>query len=149
MADDDELLMARLRQIAEVVDDPPPLLDMLARSALASRRLDGELAELVGDSAWDPGALVRAADDGVRLLSFETPSVSVELQLEELEGRLILRGLVSGASGNAIVDTTAGSQTAPIDAQGWFSVNDLPRGAVRVRLQALDSTIVTTSWVWV
>jgi hypothetical protein len=145
--DDDDQLMARLREIATTVDDPPPVLEVMARAALATRRVDGELAELMMDSAIAEGALVRAADDGVRLLSFETSSVSVELQLEEMDGRLTLRGLVSGASGAAVIEMAAESHTVPIDAGGWFVISGLPLGSVRVRLCALDGTAVTTSWV--
>jgi len=145
-----EMLIERLRRIAEIVDDPPPSSDQAARAALASRRLDGELAELMMDSDLSQAALVRGpdgTDDGVRLLSFETSSVSVELQIEQQQGRLSLRGLVTGASGEAVVETAAESRTVPIDAEGWFVAGDLPRGAVRVRLRALDGTTVTTSWV--
>ena len=143
----DEALINRLRKIATFVDDPPPLLDLAARAALSSRRLDGELAELMMDSDLSQAALVRGPDDGVRLLSFETSSVCVELQVEQQQDRLSLRGLVTGASGAAVVETTSESRTVPIDAEGWFVVDDLPRGAVRVRLRALDGTTVTTSWV--
>jgi hypothetical protein len=147
MNHDDEVLLDRLRAIAAIVDDPPPWLDQAARAALSWRILDTELAELMLDSDLSQAALVRAADNGVRLLSFETASVSVELQIEDVDGRLTLRGLVSGASGDAIVEMASGSRVVPINAQGWFVVDDLPRGAIRVRLRALDGTTVTTSWV--
>jgi hypothetical protein len=147
MNHDDEVLLDRLRVIASIVDDPPRWLDQAACAALSTRRLDDELAELMLDSDISQAALVRAADDGVRLLSFETASVSIELQIEDVDGQLTLRGLVSGASGEAIVEMASGSRIVPISAQGWFVVGDLPRGAVRVRLRALDGTAVTTSWV--
>jgi len=147
MNHDDEVLIGRLRAIAALVDDPPSWLDQTARAALSTRRLDGELAELMLDSDLSQTALVRAAEDGVRLLSFETASVSIELQIEDVDGRLTLRGLVSGASGEAVIEMASESRIVPISAQGWFVVVDLPRGAVRVRLRALDGTTVTTSWV--
>lgn len=99
MSHDDDLWMGRMRDIAAEVDPPPPSLDMVARMALSSRRLDGELADVMTDSALTRATLVRAADEGIRLLPFETSSLSVELRLEELNGRLSMRGLVTGASG--------------------------------------------------
>jgi len=147
MNKDDDVLLDRLRSIASIVDDPPPWLDQAARAALSRRRLDAELAELMLDSDLSQAALVRAGDDGVRLLSFETASVSVELQIEDVSGQLTLRGLVSGASGDAIVEMISGSRVVPISEHGWFVAGDLPRGAIRVRLHAIDGTAVTTSWV--
>lgn len=143
----DEVLMDRLRSIARTVDDPPAWLRQLAEAALATRRIDGELAELMMDSQASQGALVRAADDAVRLLSFETSTVSVELQLEEVDERLNLRGLVTGASGEAVVETFSEARTVPINAEGWFEARDLPRGAIRLRLRSLDGSTVTTTWV--
>lgn len=147
MNHDDEVLMGRLRAIVSSVDDPPSWLSQAAQAALSTRRLDGELAELMLDSEFSQTALVRAADDGVRLLSFETSSVSIELQIEDVTGRLTLRGLVSGASGDAVIEMASESRVVPISADGWFVVDDLPRGAVRVWLRAHDGTKVTTSWV--
>lgn len=147
MADEYDLLMTRLRTIAGEVDSPPELLDVAARVALSTRRLDGDLAELLMDSALGAPELVRDESNSIRLLSLETATVSVELQLEEAAGRLTLRGLVSGASGEVIVETTTGQYRTEIDAQGWFTVIGLQPGAVRVRLEADDGTPVTTSWV--
>lgn len=139
-------MVERLRAIAATVDAPPPVVGAAARAALSMRRFDGELAELMLDSELAGTALVRDESDGVRLLSFETPTVSIELQIEDLGDRLVLRGLVSGASGDAVVETSGRPYTAPIDDRGWFTVDDLPRGAVRVRVVAHDGTPVTTSW---
>lgn len=147
MNHDDDVLIDRLRNIASTVDDPPSWLDQLARAALSRCRMDGELAELTMDSDLSQTALVRAIDDGLRLLSFETATVSVELQLEELVDRMNLRGLVSGAAGQAIIETMSEARTVAINEDGWFSARDLPRGAVRLQFHALDGTTVTTSWV--
>lgn len=138
---------ARLRAIAQVVDGPPPVVAAAARAALSTRRLDGELAELTADSAMADLAVRGEREVEVRLLSFETATVSVELQVDAVDERLTMRGLVSGAAGEAVVETATEHRAAPIDPQGWFLAADLPRGLVRVRLAAQDGTSVTTSWV--
>jgi hypothetical protein len=145
---DDELI-TRLRSVAEQVDPPPELVLEAARAAFLMRRIDAELAELVLDSAVDAGpVLVRSAvDDGVRMLSFETGTISIEVQVTGVDGGRSLLGLVTGASGTVEVETTAGRHAVPIDTLGRFAVMDVPQGAVRLHLVADDGTAVTTSWV--
>jgi hypothetical protein len=81
------------------------------------------------------------------LLTFETAAVSLELQVDEVAGRRSLRGQVTGASGEAVVETASDTRTAAIDERGWFAVDDLPAGVIRIRVQAADGTAVTTGWV--
>lgn len=142
---DDELL-AELARVAALVDPPPELVVEAARAALTTRRVDEELARLVADSALGDAALVRGAD-AIRLLSFEFGEVSVELQVEQVGGRLTVRGLVSGASDEVTVDTPGAEHTGRIGAGGWFAVEDLPPGLVRVRFRAADGTPVSTGWI--
>lgn len=143
--DQDEELLTALREAAAQADPVPDLVVRSARAALSTRDVDAELAELTLDSSQLAG-VVRAEGDDVRLLSFETPQVSIELQVEYVHGRVALRGLVAGASGEAVVEVSGGRHTCPIDEEGWFTANGLPRGATRVRVTAADGTAVTTSW---
>lgn len=136
----EEELMARLRNAAAELDPVPDHVLAAARAALSTRRLDEELAALVADSALaDAG--VRAADAEVRLLSFETADVSLELQVEYRGGEVAVRGLVTGAAGDAVVEVAGERHTALVD-EGWFAVTGLPRGATRVRVGS-----IVTSWV--
>jgi len=144
--DDDDELLARLRRAADAADPVPDLVRLSAQAAFATRRIDEELADLVLDSELVAPGQVRAADDDVRLLSFEAPGVSVELQIEHASGRVSLRGLVSGAVGEAVVEIAGERRTAPIDDEGWFVVAGLPRGATRVRVTAEDGREITTGW---
>jgi predicted transcriptional regulator len=144
-ADDD--MVDRLRRIALEVDGPPGLMRESALAALSLRCLDGELVRLVSDSAVDAGMQVRGADEPVRLLSFETAEVSIELQVREVDGRMAVRGLVAGVVGEVRAETPQGSRTVPVDADGWFHVDDLPPEVFRLHARALDGTAVTTSWV--
>jgi hypothetical protein len=145
MIDDDEL-MGVLRQTADELDPPPDLVVTSARAALSTRLLDDELAALLMDSAVD-AELVRSDDTDVRLLSFGTSAVSVELHLEPVADRLSLRGLVSGASGTILIEQPGVAHTLLIDPEGWFTTPNLHRGATRLRLNAPDGHPITTTWV--
>jgi hypothetical protein len=147
MTKDDELI-ERLRHIAEEIDAPPELVAETARAAFLTRRLDEELAELLRDSDHATSQLVRGEVGGPRVLSFETATVSLELQIEEAAGRISLSGVVSGSSGEVTIETTtAEPRTSQIDDGGWFRVEDLPTGALRVHITAADGRAVTTSWI--
>ncbi|HZC72706.1 MAG TPA: hypothetical protein VE442_18555 [Jatrophihabitans sp.] len=146
MTTDDEL-MEQLRRIANEVDAVPDLVDESARAAFTTRRLDDELAELLRDSYSAAPAEVRAEQPGPRMLSFESGEVALELQIEEIHGRLVLRGLAVGTLGDAEVETTSGTHSAAVDEQGWFRVDALPVEPLRVRVQAANGTSVTTGWI--
>lgn len=143
---DDDQLMAMLRESAAEYDPVPELVIETARAALSTRRLDEEFAELLMDSAATPG-LVRADEDDVRLLSFGTERVSVELQLQLSGATVSVRGLVFGASGELTIEQSDARHTVPIDTDGWFALTGLPRGATRMHLNATDGGLVTTGWV--
>jgi hypothetical protein len=147
MTSDDEL-MERLRRIADEVDAVPDLVTESAQAAFSTRHLDDELAELLHDSDTTTSAAVRSAQPGPRLISFEAGDVSLELQIEDVHGRLVLRGIAIGTAGDAEIETiTAGLHTAPIDDQGWFRVEALPVEPLRVRVRAANGTAVTTGWI--
>jgi hypothetical protein len=145
MSDDDEL-MAGLRRIADVVDPVPDTVTENARAALSLGRLDHELATLLIDSALQSD-LVRGAEDDVRLLTFESPRVSVELQAEPAGDRVSVRGLVTGAAGEIVVESAGEGRSTAIDPEGWFNLPGVPHGATRMHLRADDGTQVTTAWV--
>ncbi len=148
----DDALLERLRALAAQADPVPDLVLESAKAAFLMRRLDAELAELVLDSAVDAGpVLVRGVtstdDDSVRMLSFETSTLSIEVQVTRADGARSLVGMVSGAFGTLDVETADGRRTVPIDSLGRFAVADVPAGTVRLHLVAADGTAVTTSWV--
>src|SRR5262249_35689625 len=125
---DDDLLMADLRRVAASADPMPRHVDESARAVLATRRLGEELAALLTDSALQ-AELVRSTDD-VRLLYFESPHVSLELEVEPESGHGVgVKGLVTGATGDAVVESAGTRRLAAIAPEGWFSVAGLPRGA--------------------
>lgn len=142
-----EEIMDRLRAIADVVDAPPPIVTELAKAAFETRNLDDELALLTADSDVDVLELVRSVVAEPRMVSFETATVSVELQLDHLEGSVTVRGLVVGAVGQIVLDTGNQRIGATIDERGWFVVDGVPTGALRLRLVGVDGVNVTTEWI--
>ena len=77
----DEALLGRLRLVIDQLDPMPGHLVDGAKALLGLRRLDEELAELVRDSAEERGRLLAVRGEGdVRLISFETGPVTVELR---------------------------------------------------------------------
>lgn len=142
-----EALMDRLRFIAGDVDAPPPLVADLARAALETRDLDAELAVLTADSDIDTLELVRSVAVAPRMVSFETDAVTIELQLDRHETSLTLRGLVVGAAGSIMIETADRQLDATVDDRGWFLVEDIPVGALRLRFAASDGSHVSTPWI--
>lgn len=132
MNDDDFLDV--LRATADEFDPVPAGVLRDASAALALRSLDAELAELV-----ESEALVRG--DGPLTLAFESERVTVSLEISDG----VVRGLVTGAEGEAVVETPHSRRAAPIT-DGWFTVTDVPSGLVRVRVTASDGTPVVTRW---
>ncbi|MCP2244497.1 hypothetical protein [Lentzea aerocolonigenes] len=130
---DDEFLDV-LRAAADEFDPVPAGVLRDASAALALRSLDAELAELV-----EAEALVRG-DEPVTL-AFE--SAHVTLNLEISDG--VVRGFVTGAEGEAVVETPRSRRAVPIS-DGWFTAAEVPSGLVRVRVTSLDGTPVVTEW---
>lgn len=143
----DEELMYDLRQLCSRIDPVPASVLDDASAALRTRRLDEQLAELLLDSAAE-FAQVRGDHEQVRLLSFQFGELSLEMQLEYLDDRVTINGLVEGARGGAEMDLGGEHRELPLDDDGMFTT-EVPRGATRFRLAAHDGVIVTTQWILV
>jgi hypothetical protein len=139
-----DALEADLRRIAALADPPPARVHHAALAAFATRRIDEELAELVRDSDLAPAGDLRAEDD-VRLLSFEHLGVSVELQVQHGR-RTSVHGVVTGATGDVVLELLGERLTAGIDDDGWFALADVPGGTARLHVTAVDGTAVVTAW---
>lgn len=144
----DEALLRRLRLVVDQLDPVPPHLADGAKALLGLRRLDEELAELVRDSAEERGRLLAVRGEGdVRLISFETGPVTVELQVTERGG---LRDLVAQVSGTAIaraeVETAIGRSPVPVE-DSLFTLDGAPAGLLRLRLLTAAGRDLVTSWV--
>lgn len=148
---DDEALLARLGAIAEEIDPPSDLAYELGYEAFRLYRIDDELADLVADSRLAAQA-VRAAVADIRLLSFECPGLSIEIQISR-EGTTnsVLGQLMRDASavgGRAHLETPAGPlSSVAIDPDDRFEFREAPDSLVRFRIEAPGGTSVTTAWV--
>jgi hypothetical protein len=144
----EDALMARLGGLLDRLDPVPAEVVTEARALFGLRRLDEELAELVRDSAEDRGGLLVVRGEGdVRLISFETGPVTVELQVTE---RGTARDLVAQVMGTALaraeVETSAGRREVPVE-DSLFSVDGVPAGLLRLRLRTAAGRDLVTSWV--
>jgi len=144
----DEELLGRLRLVVDQLDPMPAHFADGAKALLGLRRLDEELAELVRDSAEERGRLLAVRGEGdVRLISFETGPVTVELQVTE---RGAVRDLVAQVSGTAVVraevETAAGRSPVPVE-DSLFTLDGAPAGLLRLRLLTTTGRDLVTSWV--
>jgi hypothetical protein len=147
--DADELaLLVQLRDMFDAVDPMPPDLVAGGQALFGLRRLDEELAELVRDSAEERDRMLAVRGEGdVRLISFETGPVAVELQVTE---RGAVRDLVAQIAGTVVngaeVETPAGRRAAPVQ-DSLFTLDAVPAGLLRLRLRTAAGTELVTSWV--
>ena len=127
----------------------PPQVVVEARALFGLRRLDEELAELVRDTAEQPrgGVLVVRGEGDVRLISFETGPVTVELQVID---RGSARDLVAQVTGTTVVEaeveTAAGRRPVPME-DSLFTADGVPSGLLRLRLRTATGRDLVTSWV--
>lgn len=145
---DDGWLLSRLREAADDADPVPEFVIAAGRAAFALRRLDAELAELVRDSADERAGLIAVRGDGeVRLISFETGPVAVELQVTQ---RGMMRDLVAQISGAdvAVAEVeTPGLRHDVALADGVVTADGVPAGLLRLHVHTADGHDLVTSWV--
>lgn len=146
MSPDDQLL-DDLRRVLDIVEGHPPESTVLAEAALDWRTLDAELAELVHDSAVDePELVVRGDADELRVLSFSTGDVQIEV---EYANRQLIGQVVPA---EAIVvelyrDGSDPAATVSADEFGTFVIADVPPGPISLVCRADDGRwSVRTSW---
>lgn len=150
---EDEKLRAELRW-AGALDPVPDDLNAAAKSSFAWYTLDAELAELTFDSAADERSLAgmrggSAASGAPRMLTFEAPGITVEVEaVADGSRRRLIGQLVPPQAGRVEVRHRDGTAGADTDEVGRFTLDDLAPGAVSLHCQGTDGTIdVTTDWV--
>jgi hypothetical protein len=144
---DDELL-DELRSIAARVDPTPEFVLSAAKAAYTWRTIDDELAELTFDSALEEqGAGAVRGGEVPRALTFETPEVTIELEVTVSgDARSIVGQVVPPEAGRAEIRHTGGVAKADVDELGRFTVKQVERGPVSIRLHrssAPDAPVVT------
>ncbi len=148
---DDDALLAELAGIFARVDPVPDEVTLAARSALAWRSMDAELAELLHDSALEaqPLAGVRSTGGGWRALTFETPdgiAIEVEVAVERSK-RSLIGQLVPPGLAKVVVRFPGAEFPVHTDELGRFQATGLRPGPVSLRCELADGRAIETGWV--
>ena len=140
--------MQALGRALHAADGPPPDLVRQAKLSFTWRTIDAELAALSFDSAVD-GALagVRGGDD-TRTLTFETPSVVLDLEIAPAGAAFDLAGSLMPTDVTTLAYQRAedGETAVPVDDLGRFSLAGLTAGPLRFVIQTSGGTRVVTDW---
>lgn len=148
---EDEVLVAELRTALAQADPVPEYVVAAAKESFGWRRVDEELAALIGDSDAAPVAGIRSIGDPTepRLLTFEGPGITVEVEITpQGEKRRLVGQLVPPRSAQVEVRWQGGSVTSEADSIGLFSATYVPAGPVSIACRTSEAgTQVVTSWV--
>jgi hypothetical protein len=151
---DDTALMALLGEIAITLDPPPANSYDIGYGLFSLYRMDDELAALVSDSLTSAGA-VRASTTDVRMLSFESSGLTVEVQSSRVGDRVAVLGQVfpsddsstESAAYVVYLETQDGIQASVVaDQAGRFEFEEIPVGLVRFRVSTGQTSGVATAW---
>ena len=148
---EDEMLMEALHDAGRL-DPVPAAAIAAARSSLAWRTLDAELAELAYDSLLDDNAMagLRGGDGPLRTITFESPALTVEVESSASGAlRRLIGQLVPPQRAHLTVRHAGGVVTVEADELGRFAVDDLAAGPVslHVRCEGDGAVAVTTDWI--
>ena len=148
---DDDALFAELGGLLARADPVPAEVTLAARSALAWRSMDAELAELLHDSALEtePLAGVRSTTGGWRALTFETPdgiAIEVEVAVERSK-RSIIGQIVPPGRATIVVRFPGADFPVQADEFGRFKATGLRPGPVSLRCELADGRAIETGWV--
>ena len=150
LLDDESELLSRLRRMARRADPVPPDVVAAARASFTFRTIDAELAELVHDSTMEPVALAGVRGGGARQLTFESPGMTVEVEVHSAEGRLVGQ-LVPPQPARIEVRHGGGSVTVQADDLGRFHADVTPGSPMSLVCRADSATAgqAPTETVWV
>jgi hypothetical protein len=126
--------------------DGVPAIELeIARESFELRH--ASLAELTRDSAHEELAGVRALA-GARVLSFEAPELSIEVDVFERGDRRDLDGQLAPAAARTVILRHAeGESRVEASAGGRFRFEDVPAGRVRLGIAAAPGQpAVFTPW---
>jgi hypothetical protein len=146
-SDDDEILLARIREAARESGAMAEAVRRLARTAFATRAQDPSrlLARLSYDSLLEDAGSVRAAGgEDRRMVTFEAATLSVEIEVtgDRLLGQVVPPAPV--AVEMMTLDGVAGRATA--DQEGCFTLPAPQPGPVRFGCRT-GVELVLTDWI--
>lgn len=143
---EDAALLAELRALAAAADPVPPEAIAAARSAIAWRTMDAELAQLTADTSVEPNLAGVRGVDTPTMLTFEAGEFIVEIEvIQDGKGRRLLGQLVPARPGAVEVRHGGGRVTVTADEVGRFAASDVASGPVSIRCQ-LGTKVVETDW---
>jgi len=150
---EEEQLLAELRQLGRMLDPVPAEVVFAARGSLAWRRVDAELAELAFDSLVDGDlelAGVRSGDDSVRLVSFDGPDLTVEVEVAGLGAHRRLVGQLVPPQAATIQLRSPSHGAGPYaraDTLGRFTLDLAATGPASLRCSLASGRTIETGWV--
>ncbi len=144
LPDDDDQLMAELREVIGRCDPVPSAVLAAANEAFVWRTIDSDLAELAFDSLLElsSGGVRGTAD---RQLTFESPGLTIEVDMLD-GGSQLIGQLVPAQPGAVEVQASGRTTTVTTDAEGHFTA---PAGAgpFRMRVDAGFGPAIVTEWI--
>ncbi len=136
--------LEQLRVLAAQLDPVPEYVVAAAKAAWGWRTLDSELAELTYDSLFDAERLVGVRGQGTRQLTFTSDHDSIEVEVDDVERRLVDQHVPPGAA-SVEVRGPDGVAHAEADDLGRFVIERLPHPfSIRIRRPSGES--VHTEW---
>lgn len=148
---DGDPLLDELGDLLRRTDPVPGDVTLAARSALAWRRMDAELAELLHDSSLEtePLAGVRSAGGGWRALTFEAPGgTTIEMEVTAQRAkRTIIGQIVPPVAAKVLVRAPGADLTIVADDLGRFQASELRSGPVSLRCEIPGGGAIETGWV--
>ncbi|MCB0873607.1 MAG: hypothetical protein H6531_00535 [Actinobacteria bacterium] len=146
----DRRLLDEIGEMLRVADPVPDHVRLAARSAVAWRRMNEGIAELLHDSASDAAeaAMAVRGTQHIRALSFQS-SDGVLLELEitgQPVGHIVIGQIVPESEAIVTVRVGETERTAAADALGRFRIDDVPSGPMSVHCQLPDGRTIVTSW---
>jgi hypothetical protein len=143
LPENDDELLAELGAVLLAEDPMPASVVAAARGAMVWRTVDAELAVLSADSLLVAVGGVRGGDE--RQLTFESPSVSVEIDIVE-GGHHLMGQVVPPQAGRIELAGPRIQAGVDADRHGQF-VLDAPVGPARLRFRPESGPSVVTDWV--
>jgi hypothetical protein len=144
--DDDDRLLASLRQALDERRAVPPDVTEFGRHAFAWYAVNTELAELIYDSrgSQEPELSLRAETANIRALTFRSPHLVVEM---EVTAGALVGQVVPAQSATVTVQPGWGAETTlATEELGCFSIEPVPTGMLRLSLDTVAGIQAVTSW---
>jgi hypothetical protein len=156
LSERDVELIERVRDTYAEIDPVPEDVIAAARAALGWGRsaatLDAELAELIEDTSMSDSAAGVRGTHAPRLVTFESDSVTVEVEVSPQGNRRRLIGQIVPADYRRLaLHSPEGVRDVEVDELGRFAVGDVPAGPISfvcsAEAAAESRGPVATSWI--